>query len=86
MKAVPCICLDLELDESGIVSLGTFLPYSSIGYPRRTWWKFWERKRTREEYLADEHEKYMAEGRCHIWKGQEFHFSNTPGTHFRRLS
>lgn len=74
MRAAPCICPNLEHIEIGDVFMGTFLPYRGRGYPRKTWWKFWEKKRTRDEYLSGEHERCMAEKQCHIWKNQEFHF------------
>ena len=75
------MCVDLELMEPGEVFMGVFIPYRDRdrdrgrgGYPRKTWWKFWEGKRTRDEFLGNEHERRMTEKECHGWKNQEFHF------------
>lgn len=67
---------DLDLCSLGDASTGVFCPYPyhGRGWPRKTWWKFWEPKTTRDEFLRDEHERYMLEKQCHAWKGQEFHF------------
>jgi hypothetical protein len=56
------------------VGFGAIRYLSDNEYPRKTWWKFWERKRTRSEYLADEHRKRLETRECHIWEDKEFHF------------
>lgn len=67
-------CLrDLDTDCYGEVRDGAFVFFDVVGYPRKTWWKFW-RKRTQKEFIFDEHKKYSAERKCHVWEGQEFHF------------
>ena len=74
MKKRLCSCVDLDLMDFVEVGFGAARYLLDNKYPRKTWWKFWERKRTRKEYLADEHKKYLAERKCHLWNNVEFHF------------
>ena len=64
------VCPDLDL-LSLANSFGVDLPRDK--YPRKSWWKFWEGNRTREEYIEDEHMRYIEERKCHIWNGRPFH-------------
>lgn len=74
MRAEVCAFADLvDLNLICVVdSGGRAFPHDR--YPRRTWWKFWEKPRTRDEYIKNEHEKHVESRECHSWKGKSFHF------------
>ncbi len=73
-----CAFADLvDLDLICVVDPGwLILPYDK--YPRRTWWKLWEKHRTRDEYIIDMHTQYAEDRTCHTWEGKPFHFCVQP--------
>lgn len=74
------VCSSADLVDLDLICLtdgrGRFLPHDK--YPRKTW-KFWERHRTRNEYIEDEHKKRIENRECHVWKGKEFHLCTQAG-------
>lgn len=71
-----CYCPDLDLLSLASSTAGVLIDLPDNAYPRVTWWKFWERHRTRDEYIKDEHEIQVERRECHIWNGTPFHFCN----------